>query len=114
MQATACIQRSHQLFVIDGGAKKGCTLSIQHLSHWVGDAIAYAYSVTGRAVPSVVKCHSARINVTGNPKRCTLEEHPYYGLVGITSTFSRYYRVNVATPHPLCVVRQLSSFASSL
>lgn len=60
VQATACIQRSEQLFVIYGGAKKCCTLSKQHLYHWVVDAIAYAYSAAGLAVPSEIKCHSTR------------------------------------------------------
>lgn len=60
VQATACIQRSEQLFVIYGRAKKGCALSKQHLYHWAVDAIAYAYSAAGLAVPSEVKCHSTR------------------------------------------------------
>lgn len=47
----------------------------------------------------------------GNSERCGLGGHQCYGLVGIASTFSRYYRVNVATPHPLRVVRQPSSSA---
>lgn len=60
-----------------------------------------------------VSLYQECINLMGNSERCALGGHRCYGLVGIASTFLRYYRVNVATLHPLRVVRQPSSSASS-
>jgi len=89
--------------------------SKQRLPHWVVDTISHAYEASGRPLPSGLRCHSTRSISTswaalrGVPLEtiCTAASWASSG------TFSRFYRVNVATPHPLGVVLLPSSAASS-
>ena len=115
VEATASIRRSDQLFVCYGGPKKGCALSKQRLSHWIVDAIADAYRISKHPPPSGVRCHSTRSIATS---WAALRGVPLEAICAAASwaspgTFSRFYRVNVATPHPLGVVLWPSSSAST-
>ena len=104
--ATTRIRRSDQLFVCHGGVNKGGALSKQRLSHWVVDTISYAYKAGDRPVPSGVRCHSTRSVSTSWAalRGVPLEEICSAASWVSSGTFSRFYRVNVATPHPLGVV----------
>ncbi len=113
--ATAGIRQSDQLFLCYGGPRKGCALSKQRLSHWVVDVITHAYKRSGRPVPSGVRCHSTRAVSTS---WAALRGVPLEDICGAASwaspnTFARFYRVNVASPHPLGVVLGLDSAVSS-
>ena len=104
--ATAGIRRSDQLFLCYGGPRRGCALSKQRLSHWVVDVITHAYKGGGHPLPSGVRCHSTRAVSTS---WAALRGVPLEDICDAASwtspcTFSRFYRVNVATPHPLAVV----------
>ena len=104
--ATAGIRRSDQLFLCNGGPRRGCALSKQRLSHWVMDVITHAYKGGGHPLPSGVRCHSTRAVSTS---WAALRGVPLEDICDAASwtspcTFSRFYRVNVATPHPLAVV----------
>ena len=84
----------------------GCALSKQRLSHWVVDVITHAYKGGGHPLPSGVRCHSTRAVSTS---WAALRGVPLEDICDAASwtspcTFSRFYRVNVATPHPLAVV----------
>ncbi|KAK0149825.1 hypothetical protein N1851_009418 [Merluccius polli] len=112
---TTSMRRSEQLFLCYGGPKKGCALSKQRLSHWVVDAITQAYRHSGRPLPSGVRCHSTRAVATS---WAALRGVPLQDICDAASwasptTFSRFYRVNVATPHPLGVALLPTSTASS-
>ena len=111
----AHIRQSEQLFICHGGTRKGCALSKQRLSHWVVDSISHAYGTSGRPPPSGVRCHSTRSISTS---WAALRGVPLETICATASwassgTFSRFYRINVATPHPLGVVLLPSSAASS-
>ncbi|KAK0147854.1 hypothetical protein N1851_012468 [Merluccius polli] len=112
---TTSMRRSEQLFLCYGGPKKGRALSKQRLSHWVVDAITQAYRHSGRPLPSGVRCHSTRAVATS---WAALRGVPLQDICDAASwasptTFSRFYRVNVATPHPLGVALLPTSTASS-
>ncbi|XP_073671778.1 uncharacterized protein [Paramisgurnus dabryanus] len=113
--ATASIRQSDQLFLCYGGPRRGCALSKQRLSHWVVDVITQAYKRGGHPLPSGVRCHSTRAVSTswaalrGVPLERICEAASWAS----PSTFSRFYRVNVATPHPLEVVLLPDSVLSS-
>ena len=114
VDATACIRQSEQLFVCHGGTRKACALSKQRLSHWVVDTIAHASGTSGRPLPSGVRCHSRSVSTSWAALRgVPLETICAAASWASSGTFFRFYRVNVATPHPLGVVLFLSSAASS-
>ena len=99
-------QGTDQLFVCYGGPNKGYALSKQRLSHWIVDAISHAYGVSGNSMPPGVRAHSTRSLSTS---WAALRGVPLEDICAAASwaspgTFSRFYRVNVATPHPLDVV----------
>ncbi|KAK5895025.1 hypothetical protein CesoFtcFv8_011654 [Champsocephalus esox] len=115
IDATACIRQSEQLFVCHGGTRKGHALSKQRLSHWVVDTITCAYGASGRPPPSGARCHSTRgVSTSWAALRgVPLETICAAASWASSGTFSRFYRVNVATPHPLGVVLWPSSAASN-
>ena len=104
--ATAHIRRAEQLFLCHSGTNRGGALSKQRLSHWIVDTIGHAYKSGGRPVPSGVRCHSTRgISTSWAAMRgVPLEDICAAASWASAGTFSRYYRVNVATPHLLDVV----------
>ena len=116
VSATREIRRSDQLFVCYGGPRLGCALSKQRLSHWVVDAIVHAYRAAGSPLPAPVRCHSTRSVSTSWAalKGVSLEAICAAASWASPSTFTRFYRVNVASPHPLDAVLQLGSSASAL
>ena len=114
IDATASVRRSEQLFICHGGRNRGCALSKQRLSHWVVDAIRHAFGVRGRPLPLGVRCHSTR---SVSASWAALKGFPLEDICAAASwtspdTFSRFYRINVATPHPLGVVLLPGSSAS--
>ena len=114
--ATARIRRSEQLFLCHSGPNKGCALSKQRLSHWIVDAISHAYEASDSPMPSGTRCHSTRSVSTS---WAALRGVPLEDICAAASwaspgTFSRFYRVNVATPHPLGVVLFPESSDSTL
>lgn len=99
---TAAIRRSDALFLCYGGRSKGCALSKQRLSHWVVDAVLHAYQRRGLPAPQV-KCHSTRSVSTS---WAALKGVPLIDVCAAATwasacTFTRFYRVNVAAPHPV-------------
>ncbi|KAK0139820.1 hypothetical protein N1851_023263 [Merluccius polli] len=106
ISATTDIRQSEQLFVCHGGPNRGRALTKQRLSHWVVDTITHAYRASGRPPPSGVRCHSTR---SVSASWAALRGVPLGTICAAASwaspsTFSRFYRVNVATPHPMGVV----------
>ena len=113
--ATAGIRQSEQLFVCHGGPNRGSALSKQRLSHWVVDTIKHAYVASGRPPPSGLRCHSTRSVSTS---WAALRGVPLESICAAASwtspgTFTRFYRVNVASPHPMSVVLLPSSATSN-
>ncbi|XP_077367689.1 uncharacterized protein LOC144011105 [Festucalex cinctus] len=106
IDATAGIRTSAQLFVCYGGPTKGSALSKQRLSHWVGDAIRHSYLLSGRPLPSGVRCHSTRSVATSWAalRGVSLEDICAAASWATPCTFSRFYSVDVASPHPLGVI----------
>ena len=106
VRATKRIRRSEQLFLCYGGPNKGCALSKQRLSHWIVDTISHAYGADNRPLPSGIRCHSTRSVSTSwaAMRGVPLEDICASASWASPSTFARFYRVNVATPHPLGVV----------
>ena len=106
IKATAHVRRAEQLFVCHDGARKGRALSKQRLSHWVVETIAHAYEASNRPMPPGVKCHSTRGVSTSRAalRGVPLEDICSAASWASASTFTRFYSVNVATPHPLGVV----------
>ena len=105
ISATAGIRQSEQLFVCHGGPNRGRALTKQRLSHWIVETITHAYGASGRPPPSRVRCHSTRSVSTS---WAALRGVPLGTICAAASwaspsTFSRFYRVNVATPHPMGV-----------
>lgn len=103
---TKRIRQSEQLFLCYGGPKKGRALSKQRLSHWIVDTISQAYGADNRPLPSGIRCHSTRSVATSwaAMRGVPLEDICASASWASSSTFTRFYRVNVATPHPLGVV----------
>ena len=91
---------SDQLFVSFGGAGKGSALSKQRLSHWLTEAISAAYLRQGRAAPAALRGHSTRAvaaswaALRGTP----LSEICSAASWASPTTFTRFYRLNVASP----------------
>lgn len=115
LDATVHIRRSEHLFVCYGGVKKGCPLSKQRLSNWIVEAITSAYKLAGQVLPPGLRCHSTRSVATS---WALLKGVPMEDICAAASwagpnTFTRFYSVNVATPHPLSVVLQPGPSASS-
>lgn len=104
--ATARVRRSDQLFVCLSGPNAGSALSKQRLSHWIVDTIGYAYKANNHPVPSGIRCHSTRgVSASWAAMRgVPLGDICAAASWASSGTFSRFYRVNVATPHPLGVV----------
>lgn len=104
--ATADIRKSDQLFLCYGGARTGSPLSKQRLSHWIVEVIRHAYETRKRSLPSRVKCHSTRGIATSwaAMRGVPLETICAAASWSSPSTFTRFYKVNVATPHPLGLV----------
>ena len=106
IDATAGIRLSEQLFVCYGGPDKGSALSKQRLSHWIVDTIRHSYQASDRPLPIGVRSHSTRgVSTSWAALRgVPLEEICAAASWTSPGTFSRFYSVNVATPHPLGVV----------
>ncbi|CAG5866048.1 unnamed protein product [Menidia menidia] len=103
VNATASFRKTNSLFVCYAGSRKGQALSKQRLAHWVVDVISKAYASQDRPLPAGVKCHSTRgmstsfAAMTGVPLDVICRAASWKS----PSTFTRFYRVNVAAPHPL-------------
>lgn len=103
INATASFRKTNSLFVCYAGSRKGQALSKQRLAHWVVDLISKAYALQDRPLPAGVKCHSTRgmstsfAAMTGVPLDVICRAASWKS----PSTFTRFYRVNVAAPHPL-------------
>ena len=106
VRATKRIRQSEQLFLCHGGPNKGYALSKQRLSHWIVDTISHAYGAGNRPIPSGIRGHSTRSVATSwaAMRGVPLEDICAAASWASASTFTRFYRVNVATPHPLGVV----------
>ena len=113
--ATACIRRADQLFLCYGGPNRGRAISKQRLSHWIVDVITHAYQTSNRPLPPGVRCHSTRSVATSWAalRGVSLEDICAAASWASPDTFSRFYRVNVATPHPLAVVLRPESSDSA-
>lgn len=114
--ATAGMRRSDQLFLCYGGPKMGCPLSKQRLSHWIVDVICHAYSVSGRSLSDGVRAHSTRSVSTSwaAMRGVPLDAICAAASWASPSTFTRFYNVNVAAPHPLGQALLQGSSGSSL
>lgn len=102
INVTAGLRKTDALFVCYGGHRKGCAVSKQRLSHWVVDAILQAYG-SGGLQPPKVTCHSTRGVSTS---WAALRGVPLADICAAATwtsscTFARFYRVNVAAPHPV-------------
>ena len=103
IDATAGIRQGDQLFVCYGGPRRGSALSKQRLSHWIVDTIEHAYRTSARPPPSGVRGHSTRgvaaswAALRGVPLDVICAAASWAS----PSTFTRFYRVNVAAPSPL-------------
>ena len=99
---TSGFRETDALFVCYGGHRKGCALSKQPLSHWIVDAILQAYERKGLPVPPV-RCHSTRSVSTSWAalKGVPLTDICEAATWASACKFARFYRVNVATPHPV-------------
>ena len=106
IRATKRIRRSEQLFLSHSGPKKGHALSKQRLSHWIVETISQAYEADNQPVPAGIRCHSTRSVATSWAalKGVPLGDICAAASWASASTFARFYRVNVATPHPMGVV----------
>lgn len=107
--ATSAWRTTDQLFVRFSEKCRGAALSKDRLSHWITDTITYAYSSTGREVPLSVKCHSTRSVSTSWAALRGVSLTDICSAASWTSpcTFSRFYRVNVASNS--CVQAVLST-----
>ena len=101
--ATACVRHSDQLFLCYGGPKMGRPLSKQRLSHWIVGVICHAYRAGGHSMPVGLRAHSTR-GVSASwaaMKGVSLDAICAAASWSSPSTFTRFYNVNVADPHPL-------------
>lgn len=103
IRTTSTFRKTDRLFVCFAGPRKGQALSKQRLSHWVVGAIKQAYSGRGQPLPVGVRCHSTRGITTS---WAAMSGVPLEVICAAASwvtphTFARFYRVNVATSHPL-------------
>ena len=102
VDVTSVFRESDSLFLCYGGHRKGCALSKQRLSHWIVDVILQAYKRKGLPVPPV-RCHSTRSVSTSWAalKGVPLTDICAAATWASSCTFARFYRVNVAAPHPV-------------
>lgn len=113
VRATRGVRKSDNLFICYAGPRLGQALSKQRLAHWVVDVIKQAYLSQGRSMPEGVKCHSTRglstswAALAGIPLDVICEAASWTS----ESTFSRFYRVNMAVSHPLDGVLRHNSSA---
>lgn len=98
LRATEDFWQSDQIFLCFGRQRKGQPLSKQRLSHWVVEVITHAYKSSDCPLPSGVRCHSTRSISTSwvALKGVPLSDICAAATWSSTSTFSRYYRINVA------------------
>ena len=103
IEATQGFRLSEQLFVCFSGRNKGRALSKQRLSHWVVEAIKQAYKAKGLSAPSDVICHSTRGMATSwaAMRGVSLSEICAAASWQTPCTFSRFYRLNVASESTL-------------
>lgn len=103
MRATVSVRKSDCLFVCYAGPRKGQALSKQRLAHWVVEVIKQAYTSQGRPLPAGVRCHSTRSLSTSWAAMKGVPLDVICAAASWTSptTFARFYRVNIAVPHPL-------------
>ncbi|XP_029924002.1 uncharacterized protein LOC115371027 [Myripristis murdjan] len=98
IRRTQAIRRSNQLFVCHNPGRLGRPLSKSRLSHWVVDAIRQAYVLSNVPIPSGVRAHSTR----GVAASWTLWRGASLASIcsaatwSSPSTFTRFYRLNVA------------------
>lgn len=99
MQGLEHYRKSDQLFLCFVGKSKGLALSKQRLSHWVVDVIAQAYKGIGLPVPESVICYWTRSVVTSWAalRGVPLNEICTAAAWSSPCTFSRFYKVNVAS-----------------
>ena len=100
---TTSLRKTDNLFVCYWGCRKRAAPSKQRLSHWIVDAFLNAYRAQGLPVPLAVKCHSTRSMTTS---WAALKGVPFQDICSVATwssscTFARFYRVNVAAPHPV-------------
>ena len=95
------VKLMHYLFC-HSGSRKEQALSKQRLYNWIVDTISMAYSLVGLQVPSV-KCHSTRSVSTSWAalRGVPLNDICAAAALASSCTFARFYRVNVAAPHPV-------------
>ena len=103
VRRTRPLRKSSQFFVCFGQAKLGQPASRQRLSHWLVDAIAAAYSGQGFPVPTGLVGHSTRSVATS---WATLRGVPLSEICSAATwsspcTFTRFYRLNVASASSL-------------
>jgi len=100
---TASLRQADNLFVCYAGPRKGQALSKQRLARWIVDVVEQAYIQRGLQPPAGVRCHSTRgVSVSWAAMTgLTLEAICSAASWSSPNTFARFYRVNLATPHPM-------------
>lgn len=98
IRCTEAVRRSDQLFVCYDPGRLGRPLSKSRLSHWVVDTIRQAYVLSGVPVPSRVRAHSTRGVAASWAlwRGATLASICSAATWSSQSTFTRFYRLNVA------------------
>ena len=88
-------------------ALKEIVPSNQRLPHWVVDTISHAYGASGRppAIRAEMPLYKEHLNILGCTESGAPGDHLRAASWASSGTFSSFYRVNVATPHSLGVVR---------
>ncbi len=94
------VRQIYCLFVSD--VRRGAALSKQRLAHWATQAISHAYKSAGLSVP--IHCHSTRALATSWAafKGVSLSEICAAATWCSYCTFSRFYRLNVASLPAVC------------
>lgn len=95
---TQSLRKSDQLFVCFDSGRLGEPLSKSRLAHWVVDTIREAYTLSGTPAPSRVRAHSTRSVATSWAlwRGASLSTICAAATWSSHSTFSRFYRLNVA------------------
>lgn len=117
VSVTSPWRASDQLFVCFGGRNRGAAVSKQRLSHWVTETISVAYQRQGQTAPAPLKGHSTRAVATS---WAALGGAPLSDICSAAtwsspSTFTRFYRLNVASPPltDMAVLRAVFEVSSS-
>ena len=99
IRRTQAARKTDQLFVCFDAGRRGRPLSKPRLSHWVVDTIQQAYVLSGAPVPPGVRAHSTRGVATSWAlwRGASLATICATATWSSQSTFSRFYRLNVAT-----------------